>query len=122
MVAVLQCTAKLHCLAPPSLAQALQQAKTMFPNTTLIVGCCSDALTHSYKGQTVLLDTERYAALSHCAHVDEVVENAPWVLTPAFLDGASCKRHTGRACACTPALHLHRARHRLRLPRCRAVH
>ncbi|CAE7642689.1 CCT2 [Symbiodinium sp. KB8] len=67
-------------------ARALQQAKTMFPNTTLIVGCCSDALTHSYKGQTVLLDTERYAALSHCAHVDEVVENAPWVLTPAFLD------------------------------------
>lgn len=67
-------------------AQALQQAKTAFPNAVLIVGCCSDPLTHALKGQTVLQDEERYSSLRHCRHVDELIENAPWVLNDEFLD------------------------------------
>ncbi|OAE28237.1 hypothetical protein AXG93_4492s1280 [Marchantia polymorpha subsp. ruderalis] len=67
-------------------ARSLEQAKKLFPNTYLLVGCCSDALTHKYKGKTVMPEAERYESLRHCKWVDEVVEDAPWVITQEFLD------------------------------------
>ncbi|GAB2220289.1 hypothetical protein Droror1_Dr00007933 [Drosera rotundifolia] len=67
-------------------ARALEQAKKLFPNAYLLVGCCNDEITHRYKGKTVLTDKERYESLRHCRWVDEVIPDAPWVITPEFLE------------------------------------
>ncbi|KAL1820987.1 hypothetical protein DCAR_0417358 [Daucus carota subsp. sativus] len=67
-------------------ARSLEQAKKSFPNTHLIVGCCNDEITHKFKGKTVMTESERYESLRHCKWVDEVVPDAPWVLSEEFLD------------------------------------
>ena len=55
-------------------------------DTYLLVGRCSDAVTHKYKGKTVMTEAERYESLRHCRWVDEVIPDAPWVITPEFID------------------------------------
>ncbi|KAA8526162.1 hypothetical protein F0562_007738 [Nyssa sinensis] len=67
-------------------ARSLEQAKKSFPNTYLLVGCCNDETTHNYKGKTVMTESERYESLRHCKWVDEVIPDAPWVITHEFLD------------------------------------
>lgn len=67
-------------------ARQLMQAKNMFPNVILIVGCCDDKLTHSKKGRTVCTDEERYEALRHCRYVDVILPSAPWGYSEEFFD------------------------------------
>ncbi|KAF3159460.1 hypothetical protein TWF106_002756 [Orbilia oligospora] len=64
----------------------LEQAKKAFPNTYLLVGIPNDIETHKRKGLTVLTDKERAETLRHCKWVDEVIEDAPWIVTPSFLE------------------------------------
>lgn len=63
----------------------LEQSKKALSNTTLIVGIPSDKETHKHKGLTVLAATHRAESLRHCRWVDEVIEDAPWSVTPEFL-------------------------------------
>ncbi|GMF07282.1 unnamed protein product [Ambrosiozyma monospora] len=63
----------------------LEQCKKSFPNVELVVGIPNDKETHARKGLTVLSDKQRYETVRHCKWVDEVVEDAPWILDMKFL-------------------------------------
>ena len=64
----------------------LQQAKSAFPDTYLLVGVTGNAETHKRKGLTVLTGAERAETVRHCKWVDEVIPSCPWVVTPEFLE------------------------------------
>lgn len=63
----------------------LEQCKKSFANVILICGIPSDKITHKLKGLTVLTDKQRCETLMHCKWVDEVIPDAPWCVTPEFL-------------------------------------
>lgn len=65
--------------------RVLQQAKTAFPDTWLIVGVTGDAETYKRKGLTVMSAKERTESVRNCRWVDEVIEDCPWVITVEFL-------------------------------------
>lgn len=66
--------------------RCLMQAKNLFPNVFLIVGVTNDSLTKFHKGELIMNEKERYESVKHCRYVDQVVEDAPWVITQEFLD------------------------------------
>lgn len=66
-------------------ALQLRQAKQSFPSVYLLVGVNSDELVAENKGQSVMTHAERLEAVRHCRWVDEVVAEAPWILTEEFI-------------------------------------
>lgn len=64
----------------------LRQAKLSFPNVYLIVGVASSAMCEEHKNRPILESAERCEALRNCRWVDEVLEDAPWVIEPTLLE------------------------------------
>ena len=52
----------------------------------LIVGVHSDEDTASYKRTPIIPEEQRYEIIRSCRYVDEVVENAPLLITEEFID------------------------------------
>lgn len=52
----------------------------------LVVGVLSDDTAASYKRRPIMTLAERVAVIESCRYVDEVIEDAPFQLTEAFLD------------------------------------
>ncbi|KAJ3914056.1 cholinephosphate cytidylyltransferase [Lentinula edodes] len=67
-------------------ALQLRQAKLSFPSVYLLVGVCSDELVIAHKAKSIMTHAERLEALRHCRWVDQVVPDAPWVVSPEFLE------------------------------------
>lgn len=64
---------------------SLKQIKNLFENVHLIVGICNDDLTHKNKGKTVYTYEERLECLQHSPYINEIVENAPWIIDEIFI-------------------------------------
>jgi len=67
-------------------ALQLRQAKFSFPAVYLMVGVNSDEQVHEHKARTVMNHVERVEGVRHCRWVDEVLPEAPWVITEDFLN------------------------------------
>ncbi|KAF8347765.1 choline-phosphate cytidylyltransferase [Amanita rubescens] len=67
-------------------ALQLRQAKLAFPSVYLLVGVFSDQLMASYGYTSLLPHVERCELVRHCRWVDEVVSEAPWIVSHEFLD------------------------------------
>jgi choline-phosphate cytidylyltransferase len=67
-------------------ARLLEQAKNTFDDVYLIVGVNSDEDTIKHKGITVMTFEERCECVRHCKWVDEVIYDAPWVVTAEFIE------------------------------------
>jgi ethanolamine-phosphate cytidylyltransferase len=52
----------------------------------LVVGVLSDDTAASYKRRPIMTLAERIAVIESCRYVDEVIEDAPFRVTEAFLD------------------------------------
>lgn len=66
-------------------SNVFKQIKEQFPNSHLVVGVTGDDSTLKFKGPTILNAEERYASVRHCRYVDEIIEDAPWIITEPFL-------------------------------------
>ncbi len=54
-------------------------------NVELVVGVHSDKTTEGYKRKPVISQEQRYEVVRACRYVDEVIEDAPLIVTPGYL-------------------------------------
>lgn len=64
----------------------LKNIKNMRDNVNLIVGLINDKEATNYKRQPVINETNRYIMLDSCKYVDDVITDAPLIITKNFMD------------------------------------
>ena len=64
----------------------LKNIKNMRDNVNLMVGLINDKEATNYKRQPVINETNRYIMLDSCKYVDEVIIDAPLIVTKDFMD------------------------------------
>ena len=64
----------------------LKQCKNIFPNTYLIIGIINDIDSTNYKREPIYSEDDRYEIISNSRYVDEIVKDAPLIITKEFMD------------------------------------
>ncbi|CAL1698065.1 unnamed protein product [Somion occarium] len=72
-------------LTPPATSTPSPNQTQFIPGVYLLVGVNSDLQCAQHKSRTVMTHAERCESVRHCRWVDEVVPDAPWVITEEFL-------------------------------------
>jgi choline-phosphate cytidylyltransferase len=67
-------------------ANMLFQAKTLFPIVHLMVGVCKDADVTDGKRSPIMSYRERVELIRHIQWVDEIIDDAPWIIDAEFLE------------------------------------
>jgi len=65
--------------------RTLEYCKNMFSNTCLIVGVINDKDATSYKRPPIISEKDRYTVIRSLRVVNEVIENAPLIITEEFI-------------------------------------
>jgi choline-phosphate cytidylyltransferase len=63
-----------------------KQIKDHFGDCVVIVGVMNDKDCHKYKGPTVMTNQERVKCVMFNKFVDEVISEAPWIITKQFME------------------------------------
>jgi len=66
--------------------ESLNKYKNLFPNVYLIVGIINDSDSTNYKRQPIYNYDDRCAIISNIKSVDEIVVDAPLVITEDFIN------------------------------------
>lgn len=66
--------------------ESLKQCKNLFPNTHLIVGIINDNDATNYKRAPIYSENDRYEIISNLKCVDEIVKDAPLIITQEFIE------------------------------------
>ena len=67
-------------------AEMLGRVRSQFgPEAIICVGVCTDADCITYKRAPIMNQGERIRSVQQCKYVDEVVLDAPWIITKPFL-------------------------------------
>lgn len=89
-----ECSCKLRTSFPTHILLLGVSSNTLAQATEEGLHACNipvhavtnDEMTLRLKGKTVCTESERYDALRHCRYVDEILTDAPWTITPEFME------------------------------------
>jgi len=66
--------------------ESINQCKSLYPNTYLIVGVINDNDATNYKRKPIYNESDRYKIIENLKSVNKMIPNAPLQLTKEFLD------------------------------------
>ena len=66
--------------------ELIQKVKSIFKNSNIIVGVCSDSDCEKYKRKPIMNVHERSRSMELCKNVDRVIINCPWIIDKEFID------------------------------------
>ena len=66
--------------------ESLKICKNLYENVYLIVGVIGDSDATNYKREPIYKEDDRYEIIRNIKFVDEIVENAPLIITEEFIN------------------------------------
>lgn len=65
--------------------ESFKQIKELYPHYDLVVGVVNDLDATGYKRAPIYSEEDRYCLVESCRYVDELVRDAPLIMTEEFL-------------------------------------